>query len=116
MATPLAQIRMGRDVTESVIVLGNHNTISLTRNGTLAFQFLSEDFRRQQAERPGTPFYDGAMPQWANIPVARMRNASCMRRSWPSSRPTTCLQKRSDRRPGWRGQDHPSAPPGLVTG
>ncbi|MFN3742754.1 MAG: hypothetical protein ACK4VW_08805 [Anaerolineales bacterium] len=60
-------VAVGGDVRDTVIVTGDNNIISLTRRGAFSFQFLSEDFRRRQAATPPAPFYDGAVPNWANI-------------------------------------------------
>ncbi len=60
-------VSVGGDVNDTLIVTGDNNVISLTRQGAFAFQLLSEDFRRRQADAHPAPFYDGAVPNWANI-------------------------------------------------
>ncbi len=67
LASGTESVALGGSATDSIIVAGNNNVISLTQRGALAFQFLSAEFRQQQAGAPGNPFYDGATPNWANI-------------------------------------------------
>ncbi len=60
-------VAIGGDAREMIIVTGNGNTISLTRQGTFAFHLLDDNFRQSQRKRAPAAFYDGTRPNWANI-------------------------------------------------
>ncbi len=50
-----------------IVVTGDQNTISLTRQGAFAFHLLDEAFRQARTASRPAAFYDGTRPNWTNI-------------------------------------------------
>lgn len=67
LASGAEAIAIGGNATDSIVIAGNNNLISITKDGLFAFQILTNDFLQKQMHMPGNAFYDGANPNWANI-------------------------------------------------
>ena len=67
LASGQGAVAIGGDAQEMVIITGDGNTVSLSREGIFAFHLLDDAFR--QRAHAGTPaaLYDGTRPNWANI-------------------------------------------------
>lgn len=60
-------VAIGGNATDSIVIVGNNNMISLEKEKGFSFQILTDNFLKKQIQMQGNAFYDGAYPNWANI-------------------------------------------------